>query len=262
MLAVKVSRYDIHQLIDVADGAVEFALWSEDLEGEWVGEMPPVAGLAVHAPEKFADDRLIDLSSPDENIRQASLRIITKTIRLARRLGECCGCDPVIILHPGGIHPVEQPLSGELLVRSVNQLPPAKLLLENMPHYYWYNNQIWVSCMFKEAEEIISILDETKLGLCLDISHAKMHCNHTGEDFYEYVKTLAPCTQHIHVADALGESGEGLQIGDGEIDFQRVFNILGDRDVMVVPEIKDGHQNRGLEFKIAIERLTKIILQS
>lgn len=257
MLGVKVSRHDIHQLIDLTGGAVELALWCEDLTGEWVESMPALTTLAVHAPERFADGRLIDLSSPDETTRLESIRITTQTIQIARKLEEHTGCKPLIILHPGGIRPVEQPLTADALLHSLSRLPPERLLLENMPHYYWYNNQTWVSCIFKEAEEIIHILKETGLGLCLDLSHAMMHCEHTGEDFYEYVRALAPFTQHIHVADALGATGEGLQIGEGRINFKKVFDILAEQDVMVVPEIKDGHLNGGAGFRIAVERLRR-----
>ena len=55
-------------------------------------------------------------------------------------------------------------------------------------------------------------------------------------------------------------NGEGLQIGDGDIDFIRLADIF-DRhcpDASFIPEIWQGHKNSGEGFWIALERLAKI----
>ena len=85
--------------------------------------------------------------------------------------------------------------------------------------------------------------------------------NHFGVDFYEFAEKITPITGHLHLGDALGTNGEGLQIGDGDIDFERLSLILaeGCPEAPFIPEIWQGHKNGGEGFWIALERLESII---
>ena len=70
---------------------------------------------------------------------------------------------------------------------------------------------------------------------------------------------MAPVTAHMHLADSKGVDGEGLQVGDGDIDF-RAFGHVIDRTqpgASFIPEIWQGHKNDGEGFWIALERLEK-----
>lgn len=93
--------------------------------------------------------------------------------------------------------------------------------------------------------------------MCFDISHSKLACNHLGVDFYEFAKAVSPVTAHLHLGDATGLNGEGLQIGDGELDFTRLGEILrnGCPDASFIPEIWQGHKNHGEGFWIALTKL-------
>ena len=68
---------------------------------------------------------------------------------------------------------------------------------------------------------------------------------------------VGPCTSHLHIADASGVDGEGLQVKDGEIDFPVMGRIL--REVApgasFIPEIWQGHKNDGQAFWRALELL-------
>ena len=61
----------------------------------------------------------------------------------------------------------------------------------------------------------------------------------------------------VDLGDALGLNGEGLQIGEGDIDFIRLGEILrkGCPQASFIPEIWQGHKNGGEGFWIALERL-------
>ena len=43
---------------------------------------------------------------------------------------------------------------------------------------------------------------------------------------FEYTKKLSPYVKHYHIADAYGVDGEGLQVGEGTIDFKNILNII------------------------------------
>ena len=78
---------------------------------------------------------------------------------------------------------------------------------------------------------------------------------------YEYAKKIAPYTAHIHIGDATGVNGEGLQIGEGEIDFIKLGKILneGCPTASFIPEIWQGHKNNGEGFWIALEKLKNLL---
>ena len=59
------------------------------------------------------------------------------------------------------------------------------------------------------------------------------------------------------MGDASGVNGEGLQIGDGEINFEKLGKILKHKAPRstFIPEIWQGHKNDGEGFFIALEKL-------
>ncbi len=64
--------------------------------------------------------------------------------------------------------------------------------------------------------------------------------------------------KHIHISDALPPTGEGLQIGEGVIDFERIVPEIFKLDVGIIPEVKGGHLNGGEGFGIARERILEL----
>jgi N-acetylneuraminate synthase len=97
--------------------------------------------------------------------------------------------------------------------------------------------------------------------MCFDISHSRLTCNHFGLDFYEFTEKIAPFSSHLHLGDAKGLNGEGLQVGDGEIDFVRLGGILQKAcpSASFIPEIWQGHKNGGEGFWLALERLEGVL---
>ena len=103
--------------------------------------------------------------------------------------------------------------------------------------------------LFVSAEDCVKWCNDLNLRMCLDISHSRLTCNHFGVDFYDFLAAIAPHTAHIHVGDALGVNGEGLQIGEGDIDFARVGKILHKYAPNAsFMEIWQGHKDSGIGF--------------
>jgi N-acetylneuraminate synthase len=131
----------------------------------------------------------------------------------------------------------------------------VQCLVENMPPLPWiYGGQQYHN-NFMQADEIAEYCEETGQMICYDTSHAKLWCNYADVDLVEHAKTLRPYISYLHVADAAGVDGEGLQIGEGEIDFERLAPVFEGYDGPVVTEIWRGHERRGEGFKKAAERL-------
>jgi len=69
-------------------------------------------------------------------------------------------------------------------------------------------------------------------------------------------------TSHLHISDAYGIDGEGVQIGEGEIEFGKAFALLaGEADLGAMswtPEIWQGHLHQHRGSLTALERLAGI----
>ena len=93
--------------------------------------------------------------------------------------------------------------------------------------------------------------------MCLDISHSSLTSNFFGYNLQDFVKKVGPYTAHIHMGDSQGVDGEGLQVGDGEIDFEVIGNILNKTcpKASFIPEIWQGHKNKGEGFWKALDEL-------
>ena len=106
-------------------------------------------------------------------------------------------------------------------------------------------------------EESAQKCREMGLRMTVDISHTRLAANHFGFDFYEGIALLGPYTAHYHLGDSKGVDGEGLQIGAGDIDFDKLGAIMKKHapDATFIPEIWQGHKNFGQDFWVALERL-------
>jgi sialic acid synthase SpsE/sugar phosphate isomerase/epimerase len=246
---------------------LEFHFTDQDLDenypGDDFGEQSPAPlKLVVHAPE-FWDRSLVDLCSLDERHRQGSIDLIQKSIDLTRQMEpHFCGI-PKVIVHPGAMsldHPItdKERLYANLR-RSVETLDFAgvELLLENLPPRPWYFGGQWLTNAFMDAAEIRDFITSLGLNMCYDSSHHKLYCNWAGVDFYQQLGLLLPYIHHLHLSDGAGLDGEGLQIGEGTIDWVQFFKVIGQYHGTMIPEIWRGHQRQGEGFLIAIQRLSQ-----
>jgi sialic acid synthase SpsE/sugar phosphate isomerase/epimerase len=223
--------------------------------------------LVTHAPE-FFERTLVDLCSLDENQRKESIALIQKTIDLTRQMAPHFSGLPKVVVHPGGMsldHPIDQKQAlYDNLRRSVAMLDTdgVELLLENLPPHPWYFGGQWLTNAFMDAYEIRDFIQPLGLNICFDTSHAKLYCTWAHKNFYEQVEVLMPYIRHLHLADGSGLDGEGLQIGEGTIDWVHFFKVIGagrsdGYHGTMIPEIWRGHQRGGEGFLIAIQRLSE-----
>jgi sialic acid synthase SpsE/sugar phosphate isomerase/epimerase/CBS domain-containing protein len=251
---------------------VEFHVSDRDLDagasGYQGGRKP--FGFVVHAPE-YCHDTLIDLCAADEAQRNLSVERIQKTIDLARDLAPLFEWDkalfprgPKIVMHVGGMSPRPggYDLEGatDRLLGALRQLDTrgVDLLLENLPPYPWYFGGRWFGHVLCDVENTVMLCQESGLGLCFDTSHAALECAKSGASLLEFAKAVKPYVRHLHMSDGAGTSGEGLQIGDGTVNFVALLPELLEPQPTIIPEIWMGHHENGLAFRAALERLTEI----
>ena len=224
-------------------------------------------GFVVHAPELFSKSRLMDLASPDEEYRQYSISETQRVIDITRDLKKYFPTTkrPMIVANIGGftmdaVLPANQIDSYyQRFADSLTflDMEGVELIPQTMAPFPWHFGGQRYQNLFVHANECRYWCEKLNLRMCFDVSHSRLTSNHFGIDFYTFAETIAPITGHLHLGDALGVNGEGLQIGEGDIDFTRLFEILDKHcpNASFIPEIWQGHKNGGEGFWIALEHL-------
>lgn len=240
---------------------LEFHFTDQDLDEHYPGNDFDLQ-LVSHAPE-FWERTLVDLCTLDEKQRAESIALLQKTIDLTREMAPHFKGAPKVIVHPGAMS-LDRPIRDKKalydnLRRSVEALDyeGVELLLENLPPHPWYFGGQWLTNAFMDAQEIRDFITSMGLNICLDTSHAKLYANWAHVDFYEQVSILLPYAHHLHLSDGSGLDGEGLQIGEGNIDWVHFFRVAKDYKGTMIPEIWRGHQHGGQGFVLAIQRLSE-----
>ena len=229
------------------------------------------SGFVVHAPELFKGSNLMDLASPDENYRSKSIQETQKVIEITKDLNKFFPKQkkPLIVANIGGFSmdkPIDFKFKDDYYKRfseSLSQLSTegVELIPQTMAPFPWHFGGQRYQNLFVLPDEIEEKCTLMNLRICLDVSHSMLTCNHFNIDFYEFIDKVAPFTAHIHMGDAKGVNGEGLQIGEGDIDFKRLCKILIDKapKASFIPEIWQGHKNNGEGFWIALDRLNGLL---
>lgn len=223
--------------------------------------------LVVHAPELFDNDHIMDLCSLDPEYRKRSIRELGRVVAVTRRLHQWFGraTRPRIIINAGGftqnqpLPPNERAARYAMIGDALTgmDLDGVEIIPQTMPPYPWHFGGQRYQNLFMDPDETREFCDHHGYRVCLDTSHSKLACNTHKWSFTAFLQKVGPVTAHLHIADALGVDGEGLQVGDGDIDFAAMSRVLNETapGVSFIPEIWQGHKFGGQGFWRALERL-------
>lgn len=248
---------------------LEFHLSYKDLElepSEYLDFSTRETRLTVHAPDLFENDHLIDLASKDNNHCNESIRQLQKVIKITKKIKPFFKCDKArIILSPGGVS-MDSFFSRNERVRGYEKIQSSleflhdeeiEWIIQTLPPYPWYfGGQLRLN-LFVFPEEIREFCKNTGHRICFDTSHSMLSCNQYDIDFIEYIDQIKDYVAHMHISDAKGTDGEGLQIGEGTIPFDKVFETINNF-ISFIPEIWQGHKNRGVKTWKALRLLENL----
>jgi len=267
---VPVRYHDTARFLEICEpDIIEFHLSYSDMERDPAAYLAGTydLGFVVHAPELFAGSKLMDLATPDEALRRYSLEQTQAVIDITRSLKKFFpkAKRPPIVANIGGFT-MDEPLPPEekaeryrIFAQSLTELDMdgVELTPQTMAPFPWHFGGQRHQNIFIFPEESAAFCAKHDLRMCVDISHTKLAANHFGFDFAQGLAQLGPHTAHLHFGDAKGLDGEGLQIGDGEIDFDEIGQVLRKHapTASFIPEIWQGHKNMGEGFWTALERL-------
>ncbi len=194
----------------------------------------------VHAPHFLAG---LNLAKREQ--KETNLRLLEETRRFADKLSA-----EHIIVHPGIGGDIEETAS------QIKEINESRFLIENKPHYAIIDDLI---CNGSTPKEIEFILEETKIGFCLDIGHA--FCAERGlmkesMSFLYGFLNLKP--EMYHLTDGVYESvyDRHDHIGTGNYDIATIVNLIPHGKRITVETIKDSVDNLS-DFEEDIECLRK-----
>jgi len=227
-------------------------------------------GFAVHSPELFENDHILDLASDDERYRASSIAWLTEVVGITRSLKKYFPktTSPVIVVNAGGwdlngfIPESNKAIKYQLISDSLSQidLSGVTIAIQTMPPFPWHFGGQSFHNLFVCADEIKTFCSENpNIKICLDVSHSMMACNHYGWDLLNFVEKIAPYNVHMHIVDAKGSDGEGIEIGQGDVDFYALFKLLSkvNEKVQFIPEVWQGHKNNGEGFWSGLDFLER-----
>lgn len=267
---VPVRYHDTARFLEICEpDIIEFHLSYSDMERDPAAYLSGTydLGFVVHAPELFAGSKLMDLATPDEALRRYSLEQTQAVIDITRGLKKFFPRTkrPPIVANIGGftmdapLLPDEKAERYRIFAQSLTELDMegVELTPQTMAPFPWHFGGQRHQNIFIFPDESAAFCAAHSLRMCVDISHTKLAANHFGFDFAEGLAKLGPHTAHLHFGDAKGLDGEGLQIGEGEIDFDEIGRVLRQHApaASFIPEIWQGHKNMGEGFWTALERL-------
>jgi N-acetylneuraminate synthase len=251
---------------------VEFHLSYKDLElnpKNFITKKYPELGVVVHSPDTFEGDHLLNPASDDDIHRTRSRDELQKVISFTRDIAKYFKPTkniPLVVslqgvTRSGFATQDEQEAMYTRLIETLKTLDTegVAILPQTLPPFPWlFGGQLYHN-LFVNPHDIADFCKKNNFKICLDISHSKLAANHFNWSFEDFVRTVGPYVDHLHIVDAAGNDAEGLQIGDGDIDFSVLAKILDEvaPQASFIPEIWQGHENNGEGFHIALDRLEK-----
>lgn len=269
-IGLKARFSDFDEIVKLKPDFVEFHFSDVDPDYDFNPKEKYPFPCFIHLPEMWKG-HMLDVSSIKNENQVVPLnesidilqKIITKSERFFKYFNNQ---ENIFILHPGGMsfdkdYPENNKHRIETLIESLSQIKTnnSEILVENLPPYPWYLGGQWNSNIFMDAKEIEKFCQDTGRKICFDTSHSKLYCNSVNKDFFEEFRIIKKHIKHIHIGDAKGVDGEGIQIDEGEIDFEKFFDLAKDYDGTIVNEIWMGYTNDFLGFKIANEKIKKYL---
>ena len=240
-------------------GFFEFHLsFGEVLSNPIVDHYGKENGYSVHLPDYINPTQLMDPFALDAEQARQSLDILKRTVNFARKLQDHTGrAVPVV----GSFSVINSSLDdfyhkySDLLERFRRQ--GVSVLPQWLPPVAWYFGGSVGLEVFNQQQDMDRIRDHG-MDICMDICHLAM-----GDALYKFdaasiIEKLRNNIRHLHLADASGVDGEGMQFGEGDPENRAALDIAMDFDCMKVIEVWQGHLDEGAGFAKALNALADI----
>jgi len=224
--------------------------------------------VVIHAPELFSGDHILDLCSQDKEYRDRSINELQRVVNITREIKKSFdrATEKTLIIVNAGGATQDAPLDSskraamyEMIADSLSKIDQRdiEIIPQTMPPFPWHFGGQRYHNLFMDGEDIAAFCNEYNYRICLDVSHSKLACNYHKWSFKEFINKVGSYSAHLHIVDAYGVDGEGVQVGEGEIDFPAMADWLNEStpESSFIPEIWQGHKDNGSGFWYALDKL-------
>ncbi len=244
--------HDIHFLLDnFKPVRLEVHMTASDMDERPKINEPVDPEFVLHMPEHFGN-LLLDICSTDEEHRKWSVQKVRDAAQVLLEVApffKGTPARPKMVVHPGAMsvdsffEESEIPKLRDQAMRSLDELEnlEVEMILENIAPFPWYLGGQWFTNYSLSSDDMLEMVKGRNIGVTFDTSHSQLYCNWKGLDIVEEFKKILPVLSHLHVADASGIDGEGLQIGMGNLPWKRFAPLMFSDDIIIMPEIWLGH---------------------
>ena len=262
----KARPHDIDQVIEIfKPELIEIHASSEDLKKEFNKDYD--LPLVVHLPE-YDQSELIDVASLDEKKRIQAVKFYNNAMNVTRNWSKRFRGTPKSVLHPGGIsieptNALQKREMYEQLGRSLSEINSlgVDLLLENLPPNCVFYGGNWYGNIFMNPRDCIDFASGLGYGFCFDICHASLFVNSIENEIsiMKFAQMVRPVTAHMHISDAKGVDGEGLQMDTGDLDWRSILRYFEPMPIGFVPEVWQSEKDNFKGMKIAWEKIDEAL---
>jgi len=272
---IPVRYHDVERLKEIFNvPLLEFHMSDRDLNlspSNFLNNNYKDIDLIVHSVEQFEDGFIFDLCSQDEEVINRSFEEIKKlTLHIdeLRTYFKYAKKVPIVINLGGFTNDnflEENCYLNKLNIctKNLNKLIAKynnyEFLPQTMPPFPWHQGGRSFHNILTSIKKIEDFIKKTESNVCFDVSHSFMSCNYFNENLFDHLNILSSRVKHIHLADAESSNSEGLEIGEGSIDFINFHNSLNKKNLKIkmIPEIWQGHLNNGAKFANSIIRFSE-----
>lgn len=240
---------------NIGTGNYEFHLSYEEVLSDDIDRVKDICkaeeNYSIHLPDYIPGNRIFDPLSIDGEINQLSRKVLQRTERLADILEQLTGFSVPIVGSFSQRNAMRHEEFFERLVAEVVVSSKQSIYPQWLPVNAWYFGGTVKLDIFNN-ETYIQMIEKHNVKICLDLCHVVLSANSNGANYTDWLARLMPYSGHLHLADAIGEDGEGLPLGTGlPVDY---VEILKNKDMKVI-EVWQGHFDEGYKFKQAVKYL-------
>ena len=209
----------------------------------------------VHLPDYFSSNELINPFSANKNIRDESLKIINNTISFAAKLSDLTDRSVGVV---GSFSIAEHGLENfysdcAKIINSVSQ-NKITLAVQWLPPVAWYfGGSVKINIM--NGEKDVEYINKKNINIVMDSSHLFMGKNFFGFDAMRIMEELEPFIKWFHISGASGIDGEGNNFTSIDESEYEIIKKMIEADSVKIVEVWQGHLDKYLGFKKALENL-------
>ena len=263
-IGIPIRPHDMHELIaSIKPHRVELHLSYRDVLtitediSNFLKNLDSALRYSIHLPDYISKDKLFEPFSENKSDQENSVEIVNKCQAIASAIYDLTSTKVNIV---GSFPLIDQidPLFYKKIYEFQSDRSNHKytILPQWLPYKAWYfGGAVNVNSFnsIHAAEEI----EKHNLRICLDTAHLIMAANSRRFDMNIMLNKLLPFTNHLHLADAFGEDGEGVEMGGGELGETAKLCLTSGIPIIIEPW--QGHLAGGDGFKRCLSKLGNLL---